>query len=57
MKISKKLIGAIVVGIAIQVSTTSCNKKEIKPQKAPNAENGQPVNHDPVLDCPACGMG
>lgn len=57
MKISKKLIGAIVVGVAIQVSATSCNKKDdIKPQKPPKADN-QPSNSDTTLYCPACGMG
>jgi len=58
MKIPKVLLGAILVGIAVQ-TTTSCNKKEqdkIKPQSEQSKENSQPANNQP-WECQACGMG
>lgn len=61
MKISKALLGAILVGVAVQVTASSCTKAtKIKPQ----AEAQQPTdgststNHPPNNEpCPACGMG
>lgn len=58
MKISKKILGALVLGIAIQASTSSCNKKD-KPEPSNNQANEQP-NSNPTNNpdyCPACGMG
>ena len=68
MKLSKSLLSAIVVGIAVQ-SAVSCTKTSVKPggpnqqaeqQKGPNA--GGPNQPAPIPDwlkdgCPACGMG
>jgi len=58
MKISKSLLGAILVGIAVQTTTTSCAKKDNESLKQEqkqlsDVDNSQPP-HD---DCPACGMG
>ncbi len=54
MELSKALLGAILLGIAVQ--TTSCKKDKNLP--TPANPNGTPVqveeNHDP---CPACGLG
>ncbi len=57
MELSKALLGAMLLGIAVQ--TTSCTKgddKKVKPSTThqesttvPNAEGNEP--------CPACGMG
>ncbi|MGF6850951.1 hypothetical protein QFZ51_006186 [Chitinophaga sp. W3I9] len=53
MKLPKSLLGAILIGITVQ-TTSSCNKdKPVKPKekkeevKKPYGENG----------CPGCGMG
>lgn len=68
MKVSKALLGAILVGIAAQTTITSCNKKSndtFKPtsetQANPELSNNptsqsQNPNPDPS-NCPACGMG
>jgi hypothetical protein len=60
MKISKALLGAILVGVAVQTTASSCNKKDkdlIKPQSEVQAnEQPAPQNSDPAC-CPACGMG
>jgi len=61
MKVSKALLGAILVGIAVQATTTSCTKKDkdlIKPQSEAHAANEQPAAQNPDPNCcPACGMG
>lgn len=59
MKISKKVLGALVVGLAVQASTSSCDKPEIKPDKSKKAATETPTNQppDPAYNCPACGMG
>jgi hypothetical protein len=51
MKLSKSLISAILIGIAIQTTLVSCGKDEQpKPQEKPKQTQ--------ALDgCPACGMG
>jgi len=71
MKLSKSLLSAIVVGIAVQ-SAVSCTKSTVPPmnpggpsqqaeqQKSPSA--GSPTQPAPVPEwlkngCPACGMG
>jgi hypothetical protein len=60
MKISKTLLGAILVGVAVQTSVSSCTKKDndlIKPRsEAQVSEQSAPQNPDPAC-CPACGMG
>lgn len=59
MKLSKALLGAILLGVAVQ-TTTSCTKKDkdlIKPTAEAQA-NEQPANQNPDPgSCPACGMG
>lgn len=56
MKLSKSLLSAILIGIAVQ-TTTSCKKeklpepKEKKEVKKTDAKNNVPES------CPACGMG
>lgn len=59
MKVSKALLGAIVLGIAVQATTSSCTKKDkdaIKPaQEQPS--DVVPDRNNPPYDCPACGMG
>jgi len=55
MKLSKALLGAIVVGLAGQ--TTSCGKKNDptpKGEQATKNAKGAPQTPD---NCPACGMG
>lgn len=58
MKLSKKLIGSMTIGLLIAGSMTSCNKKDdIVPEKKSGTktidDSGKP-NPD---YCPACGMG
>jgi hypothetical protein len=73
MKLSKSLLSAIVVGVAVQ-SAVSCTKTSVKPgglnpggpaiqaeqRKSPGA--GRPYQPAPIPEwlingCPACGMG
>jgi hypothetical protein len=60
MKISKALLGAILLGVAVQTTASSCNKKDkdvIKPQSEAQA-NEQPSSQNPdPAECPVCGMG
>jgi len=62
MKVSKSLLGAILVGVAVQAGTSSCTKQNndvIKPQQEAQASE-QPAATNPDPDpgcCPACGMG
>lgn len=56
MKIPKTLLGAILVGIAVQTTVSSCTKKDnesLKGSEQKKATNQQP---EPYY-CPACGMG
>lgn len=59
MKISKKVLGALVVGLAVQASSSSCDKVQTKPGKAKKVGPEQPANQqsDTAFNCPACGMG
>lgn len=64
MKVSKALLGAILVGITVQTTVSSCSKKDqnaVKPQSGEEvAAQPHPPNPDPNPDpepCPACGMG
>jgi hypothetical protein len=51
MKLPKVLLGAIAVGVAVQV-TTSCNSKKNDPTPKTSQQSGkEPIN------CPACGLG
>jgi hypothetical protein len=51
MKLSKSLLSAIVIGIAIQTTVVSCGKEE-QPKPKEKPEQSQPLGN-----CPACGMG
>lgn len=56
MKLSNALLGALLLGIAVE--TTSCNKDDntkVPPQE--NKDDSNPVNNPDPYDCPACGMG
>lgn len=53
MKLSKSLLSAIVIGIAVQTTAVSCKKDHADP-KEPKKE--EPKKVDPN-NCPACGMG
>jgi len=53
MKLSKSLLSAILIGIAVQ-TTSSCTKdKEICKEKVKKEEGKK----NPPVSCPACGMG
>jgi hypothetical protein len=55
MKLPKLLLGAMLLGIAVE--TTSCSKKnhEVTPT---DQVNNNPTNQpEPTEPCPACGMG
>ncbi|KAA5535016.1 hypothetical protein F0919_10485 [Taibaiella lutea] len=66
MKLSKSLLGAILVGVTVQTAVTSCNKKSnetFKPTSEAQANpesQANPTNQNPnsvPSECPACGMG
>jgi len=57
MKIPKSLIGAILVGIAVQTTTTSCEKKDNDSLKQEQKQASDVDHNQPPYDCPACGMG
>ncbi len=51
MKLSKSLLGAILIGIAIETTVVSCGKDDQpKPKEKPKQEQ-------PLANCPFCGMG
>jgi hypothetical protein len=52
MKLTKTLISAIVIGVAVQVSSCSKDKDEAKPSTE-NEKSGTKVPQG----CPGCGMG
>jgi hypothetical protein len=57
MKISKALLGAILAGIAIQATVSSCTKKE-DPQPQTEEYSPRPASGSDVDNsCPGCGMG
>lgn len=56
MKISKALLGAILVGIAVQ-TTTSCTKTDKQAMKVENDKPTEQTPPPPTEPCPACGMG
>jgi hypothetical protein len=56
MKLSKSLLSAIMIGIAVQTTVVSCGKdNDTQPQ--PTAEKEKPQREKPFDGCPACGMG
>lgn len=58
MKVSKALLGAIVLGIAVQATTSSCTKKDKDAIKPAQEQPSDVVpDNNPPYDCPACGMG
>ncbi|HLG38336.1 MAG TPA: hypothetical protein VI461_01670 [Chitinophagaceae bacterium] len=54
MKLSKSLLTAILIGIAVQTTVTSCSKDIPDPQKKEVKKEGEKNVPD---NCPACGMG
>jgi len=54
MKLSKSLLTAILIGIAIQTTTASCTKDKPVPEKKEVKNEGE--KNGPA-NCPACGMG
>lgn len=61
MKISKALLGAILVGVSVQTTLSSCTKEnKIKPQPVAEQQSetmNTPNNPPNCEPCPACGMG
>lgn len=56
MKLSKSLLSAILIGIAVQTTVTSCSKdKDVKDPKA--KKEAKDEKNTPTAPCPACGMG
>lgn len=53
MKLPKTLLSAILLGIAVQ-TTTSCGKDKLPDPKKQEASDDKKKTVDP---CPACGMG
>lgn len=57
MKVSKALLGAILAGITLQATATSCTKKE-QPQPQTEKKAQRPASPSDVdHSCPGCGMG
>ena len=56
MKLPKSLLAAIVIGIAVQTTTSSCSKDKDTPdpKKKEVKKEGVTVTSD---NCLACGMG
>lgn len=52
MKLPKALLGAILVGVAVQ--STSCIKKDDPAPKEGQQKGGKSA---PPVNCPACGLG
>lgn len=66
MKISKSLLQAILAGVTLGATATSCDtiKKDFEIQEAVDKcdnpdvnRNTNPQTPDPFYNCPACGMG
>ena len=57
MKLPSSVLGAILLGIAVQ--TTGCQKEEVEPQSKNKKEetNNKPTSEKVPDNCPACGMG
>jgi hypothetical protein len=54
MKLSKSLLSAILIGIAVQTTVTSCKKDNQTDPKKKEAKGPKQQLPD---GCPACGMG
>lgn len=54
MKLSKSLLSAILIGIAVQTTVTSCKKDNQTDPKKKEAKGPKQQMPD---GCPACGMG
>lgn len=50
MKLSKSLLSAILIGIAVQTTVVSCGKDD-----QPEPKDKEPKKDQ--VNCPACGMG
>lgn len=66
MELSKSLLQAIAVGIALGAATTSCSmfENDAKPNlhdetctKDCDVDHSKAYNDGETWDCPACGMG
>jgi len=55
MKLSKSLLGAIMIGITIQTTVVSCGKDEQPKPKDKQSSTSTPEQN--VGSCPGCGMG
>ena len=58
MKLSNLLLSAIVAGVAVTATTSSCSKKD--KDVTPQANSEQKTDVEYVVtpySCPACGMG
>jgi len=54
MKLPKSLLAAIAVGLAVQVTASSCSKDKVsEPKKDVKISKSKSVPDN----CPACGMG
>lgn len=56
MKLSKTLLSAILIGIAVQGST-SCKKTKDDDKQKQEAQKKEESKKTPAYPCPACGMG
>jgi hypothetical protein len=56
MKLPKTLLSAILIGIAVQ-TTTSCKKDKDLPDTKAKKEAKEEEKSKPPFACPACGMG
>lgn len=64
MKLDKKILTAIAIGLAIGTTTTSCEgllEDNVEPQTecTEDCVEGRHIGHDDSgeYNCPACGMG
>jgi hypothetical protein len=56
MKLSKTLLSAILIGIAVQ-GTTSCKKSKDDNKEKQEAQKKEEAKKAAADLCPACGMG
>lgn len=54
MKLSKSLLSAILIGIAVQTTVSSCKKDKLPD---PKSKQEAKKDDDKRVPCPACGMG
>jgi len=53
MKLSKSLLSAVVIGIAVHAATSCKKDKPVPEKKIPPVVKKSPT----PINCPACGMG